>query len=578
MVGKPWWARGRPQNKQTNLRHCVFLGTGLDWQTPQLYLHPEQYFPDLQQLEMPIAEALVLPLLADNQPLGAIWIVSHDDRQFDAEDLQIAIALADFAVAALQIDRADRTKEALRASEERWQLACAGNNDGIWDRNLQTNGFIVSDRLLEILERDRQEFHHFSQYLSWIHPDDLETVQSNWQQHLQQETSHYCCEYRIRCRDDRYKWVLARGRAIWDESGNPVRAVGSLTDISDRKIAELAFQQTEERLSVAIEGSGMATWDLDVQTNRVIWSPNHFKIFGCEPAPGGETTIAVWKKCVHPDDLKRVMHAVKTARETISLYSIEYRIVRADTAQIRWLSVFGRYFYDSKGEAVRFIGVVFDITDRKKAELALHESEQTVRRQLAEIESLYQTTPVGLAVLDTDLRFVRLNQRLAEINGLSVEAHIGRTVREIVPDLADSAESLLRGILETGEPIRNFELSGETASQPGVVRTWLENWFPLKDAGGEIVAINVVVQEITDRKQAELDLLASNERFELATRAIDGIVFEWDFAANTVYRSEGLYSLIGVRPEDAQPTPEWWRERIHPVDLARIEQAEAQSI
>ncbi|MEG4284899.1 PAS domain S-box protein [Microcoleus sp. A006_D1] len=428
------WAAAERTNTPPTLR---LSGTNLDFQTPQLYLHPEQYFTDLQQLEMPIAEALVLPLLAENQPLGAIWIVSHDSGQFDAEDLRIAFALADFAVAALQIDRANQTKEALRESEERWQLALQGNNDGIWDHNLQTNCHVVSDRCLEILEREPEEVKHFSQYLSWVHPDDLERMQSTWQQHLHQETSHYCCEYRIRCPDGRYKWVLARGRAIWDESGNPVRAVGFLTDIGDRKQTETAFQQSEERLSLAIEGSGMATWDLDVRTNRVIWSANHFRIFGCEPAPGGETTVAVWKNCVHPDDLKRVMHAVKTSRETGSLYSIEYRIIRADTREIRWLSVFGRYFYDTAaGVAVRFIGVVFDATDRK---------------------------------------------------------------------------------------------------------------------------------------QAELDLQASNQRFELATKAIDGIVFEWDLASNTVYRSEGLYSLIGVRPEDAQATPEWWKERIDPVDVARIE-------
>ena len=411
-------------------------GAGLDLQTPQLYLHPEQYFSELQQLEMPIAEALVVPLRSENLALGAIWIVSHDARQFDAEDLRIAIALADFAVAALKIDRADRTDRALRASEERWQLVCAGNNDGIWDHNLQTNCPVVSDRCLEILERRREEFTEFSQYLSWIHPDDVERMQSTWQQHLQRETSHYGCEYRILCPDGRYKWVLARGQAIWDESGNPVRAVGSLTDISDRKQTETAFAQSEERLSVAIEGSGMATWDLDVPTNRVIWSANHFKIFGCEPASGGETTIAVWKKCVHPDDLKQVLHAVKTARKTRSLYSVEYRIVRADNGEIRWLNVFGRYFYDTADVAVRFVGVVFDITDRKTA---------------------------------------------------------------------------------------------------------------------------------------ELDLQASNQRFELATRAIEGIVFEWDLASNSVYRSQGLYSLVGVRAEDAPPTPEWWQERIDPLDVARIQ-------
>ncbi|MEG4021525.1 PAS domain S-box protein [Microcoleus sp. S13C4] len=547
-------------------------GAGLDRQTPQLYFAPEKYFTDLQQLERQIAEALVVPLQAENQSLGAIWIVSHDaDREFDAEDLRIAIALADFAVAAVQIDRAHRTKEALFDHEERWQLALQGNNDGIWDQNLQTNCHFLSDRGLEILERRPEEVKNFSQFLSYIHPDDLEIMQSNWQQHLNRETSHYCCEYRIRCFDGRYKWILARGRAIWDESGNPLRAVGSLTDITDRKQTEIALKQSEERLSVAIEGSGMATWDFDVRTNRVIWSATHFTILGCEPVPGGEASAAVWQNCVHPDDLEQVMQAAKTARQTGSLYSPEYRIIRADNGEIRWLSAFGRYLYDTAGEAVRFIGVLFDATDRKNAEHALQKSEQTVRRQLLEIEWLYQTTPVGLAVLDTDLRYVRLNQGLAQINGLPVEMHIGRTLREIVPDLADTAEPVLSRILETGEPKRNFEISGETKAQPGVVRTWLLNWLPLKDTGGEIVGINVVVQEITDRKMAELALQESNNRFELATRAIDGILFEWDLAANSVYRSEGLHSLVGVRPEDAPATPEWWRERIHPQDLARLQ-------
>ncbi|MEG4200652.1 PAS domain S-box protein [Microcoleus sp. Pol12A5] len=562
------WEAAEHRNTPRKLR---LSGAGFDRQTPQLYFAPEQYFTDLQQLELPIAEALVVPLQAENQPLGAIWIVSHNsDRQFDAEDLRIAISLADFAVAALQIDRANQTKEALRESEERWELACAGNNDGIWDHNLQTNCPVLSDRFLEILERGAEEVKNFSQYLSYIHPDDLEIMQSNWQQHLNRETSHYCCEYRIRCGDGRYKWVLARARAIWDESGNPVRAVGSLTDISERKQTEIALKQSEERLSVAIEGSGMATWDLDVRTNRVIWSATHFSILGCEPTPGGEASASVWENCVHPDDLKQVLQAAKTARQTRSLYSPEYRIIRADNGEIRWVSAFGRYLYDAAGEAVRFIGVLFDATDRKKAELALQETEQTVRRQLLEIESLYQTTPVGLAVLDTDLRFVRINQRFAQMNGLALEKHIGRTLREIVPDWADTAEPLLRHLLDTGEPIRNFELTGKTRAQPTVVRTWLQNWWPLRDRGAEIVGIHIVVQEITARKMAELALQESYNRFQLATRAIDGLVFEWDLAANSVYRSEGLYSIVGVCPEEALATPEWWRERIHPADLARI--------
>ena len=126
-----------------------------------------------------------------------------------------------------------------------------------------------------------------------------------------------------------------------------------------------------------------------------------------------------------------------------------------------------------------------------------------VQQQLAEIEAIYHTLPIGLAVLDTDLRFQRINRALAEINGVSPEDHVGRTVREIVPDLADGAESVLRQVLETGEPILDFELQGETAAQPGVTRTWLESWYPLRDSRDRIIGINIVAQEITERKQAE---------------------------------------------------------------------------
>jgi GAF domain-containing protein len=119
--------------------------------------------------------------------------------------------------------------------------------------------------------------------------------------------------------------------------------------------------------------------------------------------------------------------------------------------------------------------------DRKQAEEDLLQAQAIAQRQLVEIEAIYQTAPIGLAILDPDLRYERINQRLAEINGIAMTDHIGRTVREIVPNLADENEPLLRGVLETGEPLLNVEISGETIAQPGVYRTWIENCYPLKD-------------------------------------------------------------------------------------------------
>ena len=140
---------------------------------------------------------------------------------------------------------------------------------------------------------------------------------------------------------------------------------------------------------------------------------------------------------------------------------------------------------------------------------------------LDELEAIYATIPVGLCVLDTELRYVRINERLAEINGHSVAEHLGKTVREIVPDLADEAEPILRRILETGEPVLDLEIRGKTAVQPGVERVWKENWFPLIDSQGAVIGINIVAEEITEQKQAEAALQESQTQYYQLFEAMD---------------------------------------------------------
>lgn len=277
------------------------------------------------------------------------------------------------------------------------------------------------------------------------------------------------------------------------------------TNITDRKVAEIALQKSEERLSLAIDSAGMATWDIDMQTGRGIWSKSFFSLLGYEPVATGEATFEMWRDRIHPNDMEKVMQALEFAQNTRSLYSPECRIIRADTGEIRWLKAFGRFLDNETGSAVRFTGVLLDASDRKLAEITLQQSRETIARQLIEIELIYQTAPIGLGVIDRDLRFLRLNPKLAEINGISVANHLGRSIREIVPNLADQIEHLFYRVLETGEPILDLEVSGETFAQPGVYRTWNENWFPLLDLNGQAIGINIVIQEVTDRKQAEIE-------------------------------------------------------------------------
>lgn len=221
-----------------------------------------------------------------------------------------------------------------------------------------------------------------------------------------------------------------------------------------------------------------------------------------------------------------------------------------------------------------FAGMVLtqNMTYRKQVEAELQESKAILQRQLAEIESIYQSAPIGLNVLDTNLRFVRINQRLAEMNGFSVEEHIGRTIRELLPNIADTAEELLRPVLETGEPLLNVEIRGETPAQPGVERVWLESFLPLKDGdacGGQsqrIIGINTVCQEITEQIQVDEALRQSEERFRTMADNAPVMVWVTDATGYCTYLSQSWYEFTGQT--EATGLGLGWLNAVHPEDFA----------
>ena len=141
-----------------------------------------------------------------------------------------------------------------------------------------------------------------------------------------------------------------------------------------------------------------------------------------------------------------------------------------------------------------------------------------------ELQLIYETAPIGLAFLSTDCRYVMINQHLTEICGLPIANHLGRTVRETVPQVAEQVESIVQAILRTGESITGIEVDGQRPDGSNKDRVWITYWHPLKDRSGQIVGINVAAEEITERKRIEADLAANQEELrsinvELAERA-----------------------------------------------------------
>ncbi len=229
------------------------------------------------------------------------------------------------------------------------------------------------------------------------------------------------------------------------------------TNITDRKSAEIKLRASEERLSLALEASGMATWDIDLKTDKAIWSERFFGILGYEFSLGGEATMKMWKSRVHPDDLPRVMQIMERAKEERSLYCPEYRIIRADNAEIVWLSSFGRFFYDEAGEVVRFSGVAFNNTERKRFET---EREQLLKREQAAREEAERANRVKdefLAILSHELRsplnpILGWTQLLKTYKsdpkrldqGLDTIERSAKLLLELIDDLLDVAK-ILRG-------------------------------------------------------------------------------------------------------------------------------------
>ena len=176
------------------------------------------------------------------------------------------------------------------------------------------------------------------------------------------------------------------------------------------------------------------------------------------------------------------------------------------------------------GGNVIFVGILRDISERKAAEEEIRKLnaslELVVARRTAELESMLANATIGLAFFDRDIRYLRINRCLAEINGIPADAHLGRPLREVLPEIAETVEPIVRRIFETGRPHTGLEIEGMTPAHPGERRSWLESFYPVLAADGTVISVGATVTEITERKRAEEELVELNRvlRQEIAER------------------------------------------------------------
>ena len=213
-------------------------------------------------------------------------------------------------------------------------------------------------------------------------------------------------------------------------------------------------------------------------------------------------------------------------------------------------------FIDESGN--RFlVGSIHDITGRKEVEGALVQSQETARRRLSEIEQIYAYSPIGLFVFDRDYRFLRINEYMAAINGCSVADHVGKTLDDIVPDLAGFLKEVYRPIFERGEPVLNVKIHGRTSSDANE-RDWIGSYFPLKSDTGEVIGLAAAVLEITAQMRAEhaqqrLADIVEKSLNEIYVFACDTLTFSYVNQSARDNLGYALQEMTALTPLDLKP-------------------------
>jgi two-component system CheB/CheR fusion protein len=270
------------------------------------------------------------------------------------------------------------------------------------------------------------------------------------------------------------------------------------------KVAEL--EQASNDIQNLLVSTHVATLFLDTEFRIKRYTPAITELFNLIPADVGRPL-----RDIHWNFTDTALLA--DAQQVLDTLSPLEKQVQDDAS--RW---FIRRILPYRTSDHHINGVVVTLIDIT----SLRRTETQARERLAQLEAIYDSAPVGLAVVDTELRYLRISDRLAALNGLTPAEHLGKGIREVLPSpLADMFEPHYRRVLDTGEPINDMELRGETVSQPGAIRDWLVSYRPLKNADDVVFGVSTVVQDVTSRKQTERRLATARTVAQTLIEATD---------------------------------------------------------
>ncbi|HEX2136548.1 MAG TPA: PAS domain S-box protein [Microvirga sp.] len=444
-------------------REASACGTVLARDSVLLFEEAERCFPALRGVEPRIYESLLAPWHVDGKAVGTLWAIKHTpEGKFDAEDARLLQSLARFASAAFRMTAVfqdtkagneelerrveERTRalqqanDALRANEERFQCVVRATRDIVWDIDLVADRVWWSDAMLRQLGYAPQDIGPDTGWcFAHMHPEDRERVVRGMREAAAGTGETWSDEFRYQRSDGSYACISDRGFIIRDGAGKAVRMIGAMQDVTERRQAEDALRQSEERFrrALQIDTVGVLYFDLDGRITGGNHALARLTGYSVERLNSGELR---WDTLTPPEWIPATLRSIEELRSTGSSSPFEKEYVKPDGS--RWWGLFAGKMLD----ATSGVEFVIDITGRKKAEAALRQSEARFRR-------VFSNNMVPMAVWTKAGDIVDANDALLDLIGYTRAELTAGAIRwiEITPpeyrvrDLAAIAELEAKG-------------------------------------------------------------------------------------------------------------------------------------
>ena len=320
-------------------------------------------------------EVLGFPVMLDDRFAGAYVIYRDISKRKKAEaDLKQAYDELELRVRD-RTSQLTKINEALRNSEEKYRLLAENVTDVIWTMDLNRRFTYVSPSVAKVRGYSAEEA--MAQSLEQIvAPGSLEIVMKALSEALGKDgmagntvkDKTYRLELELNHKDGSTVWTELRATLLLNSTGQRIGIIGISRDISERKEAEKALKESEERLALALHATRDGVWDWDLRENKIYGSPRFYELLGLdEEVQDPAVLLASWKASVHPDDRDRVLRELQQNMEGKSPYNLDF-LLEDKSGQYHWRNVRGITLFDDQEKSIRMVGSVQDVHERKQAE------------------------------------------------------------------------------------------------------------------------------------------------------------------------------------------------------------------